>query len=144
MTKHLWLYGYMLDFDMQINFPETDRLREEVMRQRINGNAHDGIANMLVDLHYANQAHSPPTEDPEEHEALYLPDEPEPTAKAFLEMMATAKKPLYPGAEISQLDALSQLLADKAKHGETRSSFEDHLKTWGNRLPKGHCVPRNM
>ena len=144
MTKHLWLYGYMPDFDMQINFPETDRVREEVMRQRINGNAHDGIANMLVDLHYANQAHSPPTEDPEEHEAPDLPDEPEPTAKAFLEMMATAKKPLYPGAEISQLDAISQLLADKAKHGETRSSFEDHLKTLGNMLPKGHCLPRTM
>ena len=115
------------------------------MRQRIDGNANDGIGNMLDDLQYAEMARSPPLEeDPEQQEEPYEPEEPEPTAKAFLEMMASAKKPLYPGAEISQLDAISQLLADKAKHGSTRSCFEDNLKTWGNMLPKGHCLPRNM
>jgi hypothetical protein len=142
MTKHLWRHGYMPDFTMPINFAERDRERWQVMRQRIDGNADDGIRNMLDDLHYAQHAHSPPPEDdPEEPDE---PDEPEATAKAFLDMMASAKKPLYPGAEISQLDAISQKLATKAKHGMTRSCFEDTLKDAGNMLPKGHCLPRSM
>ena len=63
MTKHLWLNGYMPEFTMRINFPERDRVREEVMRQRIDGHVDDGIGNMLDDLHHAEQAHSPPRED---------------------------------------------------------------------------------
>jgi hypothetical protein len=100
---------------------------------------------LLDDLHYAQQAHSPPPEDDlEEPEEPEGPDEPEATAKAFLDMMASAKKPLYPGAEISQLDAISQKLATKAKHGMTRSCFEDTFKDAGNMLPKGHCLPQSM
>jgi hypothetical protein len=115
MKKHLWKHGYMPDFTMPINLAERDRERWEVMRQRIDGNADDGIRNLLDDLHYAQQAHSPPPEDDlEEPEEPKGPDEPEATAKAFLDMMASAKKPLYPGAEISQLDAISQKLATKA------------------------------
>ena len=133
---------------MLTNFPERDRVREEVMRQRIDGNDDDGIGNMLHDLHYAELAHSPPPEEdleePDEPEETGEPEEPEATAKAFLNTMASAKKPLYPNAAISQLDAVSQLLADKAKNGWNRASYENNLRTFSNMLPEGHCLPRNM
>ena len=67
MTRHLWLNGYMPNFTMRIKFPKRNRAREEVMRQRIDGNANDGIGNMLDDLQYAEMARSPPLEeDPEQ------------------------------------------------------------------------------
>uniref|UniRef100_A0ACD5XP76 Uncharacterized protein n=1 Tax=Avena sativa TaxID=4498 RepID=A0ACD5XP76_AVESA len=154
MTTHLWQYGYMPNFAMPTNFPERDRVRGEVMRQRINGNEDDGIGNMLHDLQYAEMAHSPPreedpegpdeSEEPNEPEEMGELEEPEAIAKAFLDMMASAKKPLYPNATISQLDAVSQLLADKAKNGWNRAGYENNLKTLANMLPEGHCLPRNM
>ena len=72
------------------------------------------------------------------------PEEPEPTAKAYFAMMASSQRPLYDGAKISQLDAISQALAEKLKHGNTRSCFESHLQTYGNMLPEGHCLPKTM
>jgi hypothetical protein len=47
---------------------------------------------LLDDLHDAYMPDSPPK--PEE---LLEPEEPEPTAKAFYDMMAAAKRPLYEG-----------------------------------------------
>jgi hypothetical protein len=111
------------------------------MRQRINGIEYDGIMNLLHDLRdheVPDSSHSHEQEEPGE------PEEPEPTAKAFLDMMASAKRPLYEGAKISQLDAISQVLADKAQHDNTRACFEAHLKTYGNMLPEGHCLPKSM
>jgi hypothetical protein len=148
MGKHLWLYGYMADFTMPINFAEHEHAREEVMRQHIGGNDCDDIKNMLDDIRHATMPNSPPPADepdePHEPDEPGEPEEPEPTVKAFLDMMTSAKEPLYEGEKISQLDAISQLLADKAKHGMTRSCFEDALTIWGNMLPKGHFLPRNM
>ncbi|KAK1685562.1 hypothetical protein QYE76_046410 [Lolium multiflorum] len=46
-------------------------------------------------------------------------------------MIAAAKKPLYEGAAISQLDAISQYLADKTRYNTTREGFEASLKTTG-------------
>ncbi|KAK1651012.1 hypothetical protein QYE76_068817 [Lolium multiflorum] len=64
------------------------------------------------------------------------PEEPEPTAKAFYDMIAAAKRPLYEGAAISQLDAISQCLADKTRYNTTREGFEASLKTTAT--PTGH------
>ena len=70
-------------------------------------------------------------EEPPEPEEPGEPEEPEPTAKAFLDMMASAKKPLYEGAKISQLDAISQLLADKAQYSTTCACFKKKSdNTW--------------
>ena len=104
MESHLLLKGYMPNFIMPIDIAEQQRSREEVMRQRIDGNEDDGIRDMLDDLCAV---------DPKEPEEPGEPEEPEPTAKAFIEMLASSKKPLYEGAKISQLDAISQLLALK-------------------------------
>ncbi|KAK1678238.1 hypothetical protein QYE76_039086 [Lolium multiflorum] len=59
-------------------------------------------------------------------------------------MIAAAKRPLYEGAAISQLDAISQCLADKTRYNTTREGFEASLKTTGNMLPKDHCLPQSL
>ncbi|KAK1615507.1 hypothetical protein QYE76_021024 [Lolium multiflorum] len=114
------------------------------MRQRIDGNEDDGIRYLLDDLHDAYMPESPEQEEPPEPEGPPEPEEPEPTAKAFYDMMAAAKRPLYEGAKISQLDAIAQVLADKAQFDSTRACFEKNLVTVGNMLPEGHCLPKTM
>ena len=63
MTKHLWLNGYMPDFTMRVDFAEYERAREEVMRQRIDGNEDDGIRNMLDGFRDAAMPDLPPPEE---------------------------------------------------------------------------------
>jgi hypothetical protein len=63
---------------------------------------------LLDDLHDAYMPDSPPPQE-----------EPEPTTKAFYDMMAVAKRHLYEGANIPQLDAISQALANKVQYGNT-------------------------
>ena len=148
MTKHLWLYGYMPNYVTLVEFAQYEQDRGEVMRQRIDGNEYDGLRNMLDDHHAAYMPDSPPPqeeqEEPGEPEAPDEPEEPEPTAKAFYETMASATKPLYEGTNISQLDAVAQLLSDKCQFSTTRAGFEANLTTSGNMLPKGHCLPKSM
>lgn len=59
-------------------------------------------------------------------------------------MLASSKKPLYKGAKISQLDAISQLVAIKAEYGCSRACFEAFLGVWGNSLPEDHELPKSM
>ena len=152
MTKHLWQYGYWTGYVTSFDFSQYERDRErdrgEVMRQRINGIEYDGVRNLLDDLRDADMPDSPPLgeepQEPEEPEEPGEPEEPEPTAKAFLDSMSSAKRPLYEGAKISQYDAISQALADKARYSKTRAGFEADLKTYGNMLPEGHCLPKSL
>ena len=154
MTKHLWWNGYMRDYDPPVDFSRHERDRGEVMRQRIDGNENDGILNLLDDLRDADMPELPwdeqsEPEEPPEPEGPPQPEElpeeePEPTARAFIDMMASARRPLYPGAKMSQLDGITQLLADKCMFESTRASFEKTLSTVGNMLPEGHCLPKTM
>jgi hypothetical protein len=64
--------------------------------------------------------------------------------KAFFDMAAAAKRPLYEGAKISQLDAISQVLANKVQYGNTQACYEAGLRAYGNMLPEGHCMPKTM
>jgi len=137
MSEHLRTHGYMPNFDMPpINIAEQDRGREEVMRQRIDGYEDDGVRDMLDDVIVAETANATPSENE--------PEEPEATAKAFLEVLASSKKPLYAGAKISQLDAISQLIAVKAEYGCSQKCFEAFLGVWANSLPEGHELPKSM
>jgi len=134
MYNHLLQYGYMPHYVTHVDFDEHERDRGEVMRQRLNGNEFDGMRDLLDDLQDAEMPDSPPPE----------PEEAEPVAKAFYDMMTAAKKPLYEGATISQLDAISQCLANKTQHNFTRDGFEANLRTTGNMLPKDHCLPKSL
>jgi hypothetical protein len=110
----------MPNYVTSVNFSQYDRDKGEVMQERIDGNEDDGIRYLLDDLHDAYMPDSPPPqEEPLELEELPEPEEPEPTSKAFYDMMAAAKRPLYEGAKISQLDAISQALANKVQYGNT-------------------------
>jgi hypothetical protein len=129
MYKHLLQYGYMSHYVMHIN----------VRQQRLNGNEYDGVRDLLDYLIHGDMLDSPPPWE----EAPKL-EELEPTAKAFYDMLAAAKKPLYEGASISQLDAIFQCLANKTQYSTTRNSFEASLRTAGNMLPKGHCLPQSL
>ena len=151
MYKHLVQYGYMPDYVLEFNFDQFERDRSDVMRQRINGVEHDGIRNLIDDLIRSDMPNSPPQreespegEEPPEPEEPPQPEEPEPVAKAFYALMSAAKKPLYPGSLVSQFDAISQCLADKAQYNTTRAGFEASLRTTGNFLPEGHCLPKSM
>jgi hypothetical protein len=144
----------MRDYDPPVDFSRHERDRGEVMRQRIDGNENDGILNLLDDLRDADMPELPwdeqsEPEEPPEPEGPPQPEElpeeePEPTARAFIDMMASARRPLYPGAKMSQLDGITQLLADKCMFESTRASFEKTLSTVGNMLPEGHCLPKTM
>lgn len=93
--KHLLQYGYMPHYVTQVDFAEHEREIGEVMWQRLNGNEYDVIRDFLDDLIHADMPDLLPIrEEPLE------PEEPEETAKAFYDMMAVAKKPLYEGAPI--------------------------------------------
>jgi hypothetical protein len=121
---------------MPINFAQRDHGREEVIRQRITGYEDDGVGDMLDDVLAAQPT---PTARPANE-----PEEPEETAKAFLDILASSKKPLYEGAKLSQLDAISQLMAVKAEYGCSQKCFEAFLGVWANSLPEGHELPKSM
>jgi hypothetical protein len=129
----------MSHYITHIDFDEHELDRGDVMRQRLNGNEYDGVRDLLDDLIHGDIPDSPPP-----WEEAPKPEEPEPTVKAFYDMLVVAKKPLYEGASISQLDAISQCLADKTQYSTTRNGFEASLRTTGNMLPKGHCLPQSL
>jgi hypothetical protein len=141
----------MSHYVTHIYFDEHDRDRGDVMRQRLNGNEYDGFKDLLDDLVHGDMPDSPPSweeapelEEPPEPEEPPEQEIPEPTTKAFYNMLVAAKKPLYEGASISQLDAISQCLADKTQYSTTRNGFETSLRKTGNILPKGHCLPQSL
>jgi hypothetical protein len=138
----------MPDFVIWVDFSQYEHDRGEVMRQRIDGNKDDGIRYLLDDLRDADMPDSPlgQEEQPElsKPEEPLEPEESKPTAKAFFDMMASTKRPLYEGAKISQLDAIAQVLANKAQFDNTRACIETHLTAFGNMLPEGHCLPKTM
>jgi len=126
----------MPKFNTPINFAQRDHGREEVIRQRIAGYEDDEVRDMLDDVFFAQP--TPPSHSANE------PEEPEETAKAFLDILASSKKPLYEGAKLSVLDAISQLMAVKAEYGCSRGCFEAFLGVWANSLPEGHELPKTM
>jgi hypothetical protein len=136
MYKHLLQYGYMPHYVTHIDFDEHERDKGGVMRQQLNDNKYDGVGDFLDDLIHGDMLDSPPPWE----EAPEL----EPTVKAFYDMLAAAKKPLYKAASISQLDAISQCLAYKTQYSTTHNGFEASLRTIGNMLPKGHCLPQSL
>ena len=71
-------------------------MRNEVVRQRIED--HDtnaGVGDMLDDFHEAH------------FEGEHREEEPEPTAKAYYDMLTAAQEPLHGHTKVSQLDAIA-------------------------------------
>ena len=133
MEKHLLTRGFTRDYTKWTYHDDICRIRDEAMRRRIeelDGDA--GVPDMLDDFHEANfQA-----ERPEE--------EPEPSAKAYYDMLAAAQKPLHEHTTVSQLDAISRIMAVKSQYNLSRDAFDALVTVLGDMLPKGHILPKNM
>jgi hypothetical protein len=85
MGEHLWKNGFMANYTRWVYHCEADRLREEVVRPRVEDYDTDaGVADMLHDYHEAQLADG------------CVEEEPEATAKVFYNMFAAAQKPWMP------------------------------------------------
>src|SRR6266540_4918659 len=104
MTRHLCLYGFVSNYTVWTHHGEHERARAEVLRQRTDDIEGPGVGDMIDDYH---DAHFP------EDEGEY----PEETARAFLDMLDSVKKPLHQHTRMSQLDAISKILAIKSQYG---------------------------
>ena len=107
--------------------------RDEVIRQRIEEQDADaGVADMLDDFHEAH------------FDEGRREEEPEPTAKAYYDMLATAQQPLHGHTKVSQLDAIGRLMVVKSQFTLSRDAFDVMLQVIGSMLPEGHILPKNM
>ncbi|TVU11069.1 hypothetical protein EJB05_44631, partial [Eragrostis curvula] len=125
MGKHLIKYAFMENYKRWTSHGEADRVRHEVVRPRIDGAFDEdaGVADMLND--YA-EAHNFEEGHREEE-----PEPPEPTAKAYYDMLDSAQRPLHGHANVSQLDAIAR-------------NFDVMLTVIASMLPEGHILPKNM
>src|SRR4051812_21311712 len=103
----------MPGFVTTVDFTQNERDRVDVMRQRIDGIEYDGMRNLLEDFRDAMPESTPcaELEGPSEPEKPPEPQDPEPSAKASYDMMESSKRPLYPGANVSQLKRTLETLA---------------------------------
>jgi hypothetical protein len=102
MGEHIWKNGFTSYYTRWIFHGEAHRMREVVVRQRVEGYGADvGLVLMLNDNHEAQFA--------EER----TEDEPEATTKAFYDMFDGAQKPLHDKTKVSQLDAIVRIMMFK-------------------------------
>jgi hypothetical protein len=111
MASHLYRNGFTRDYSKLTRHDETCRMRDEVVRQRIgelDGDA--GVADMIDDFHEAHFREES------------LEEEPEPSAKAYYDMLAGAQKPLHQHTKLPQLDSISRLMAIKSQHNRIENA----------------------
>jgi hypothetical protein len=125
-------YGFTPNYTCWIHLGEANRIREEVVRPRLDAFDGDvGVAEWMDDFHEARFG--------EEFE-----DEPEETAKAYYDMLSSAQKPLHEKTTVSQLDAIGRLMALKSQCGMSRDNFDSLLVVVASLLLEGHVLPKNL
>jgi len=140
MMKHLCKYGFMPNYTRWVHHGEPYRPREEVVRRGLEAFDGDGgVAGWLGDYADAMFAEGRTEDEQEDGE-----EEPEPSAKVFLDMSESAQKFLHEKTSISQLDAIGRLLGLKSQHNMTRKCFDDMVAIIGDLLPAGHQLPPNL
>ena len=133
MGQHLCKYGFTPDYTRWIFHGEGHRMRDEVVRQRIDDcDADGGVGDMLHDYHEAHFG-----------ERLQE-EEPEASAKAYFEMLEAAQKPLHGHTKVSQLDGIGRLMALKSQFSLSRDAFDSLLTVFGSMLPENHILPKSM
>ena len=134
--QHICNNGFVANYTRWICHGEARRARDEVVRQRIEEyDSNAGCGDMLDDFHQAHFDEGP----------SHVGEEPpEPTAKAYYDMLSSAQKPFHDHTDVSQLDAVGRLLALKCQLGISRDGFDDMLTVFGSLLPADHNLPRNM
>jgi hypothetical protein len=74
-----------------------------------------------------------------------LEEEPEPTTQAFFDMLTTSNKPLHGHAQVSQLDAITRLIAVKAQFSTSIACFDAFLTVNATLLPDGYkLLPQHV
>jgi hypothetical protein len=102
MGKHLYKYGFTANYTQWIYHGEAERMRDEVVRQRLKEYDADGrVGDTLNDWHEA-------------HFVEGCREEPEATAKAYYDMLSAAQKPLHGQTNVSQLDGIGRVMALKS------------------------------
>ena len=133
MGKHLLKNGFTPDYTRWVHHGEAHRMREEVVRPRVEAyDADAGVADMLDDFH---QGQFDEGREKEEMEAA---------AQAFYDMMDSAQKPLHDRSTVSQLDAIGRLMGLKSELNLSREGFDKMLAVIGTLLPEGHILPKSM
>jgi hypothetical protein len=133
MVQHLCKYGFTEDYTRWTYHGEADRTREEVVRPRVEGYDDDGgVGDMLDDFGHANFGEG------------VMEEEPEPTAKAYYDMLSVARRPLHGHTKVSQLDAIGRVMALKSQYNMSREHFDATLTIIATLLPTGHVLPKNM
>ena len=59
-------------------------------------------------------------------------------------MLVASQKPLHKHTKISQLDAIGRLMAVKSQYNLSRDAFDALVIVFGDMLPEGHILPKNM
>jgi hypothetical protein len=90
---------------------------------------------MLEDFHQANFDEGP------NH---VMKEAPEPTMKAYYDMLSSAQKPLNEHTTVSQLDAIGRLMALKCKLGISRDDFNEMMVVFFSMFPTDHILPHSM
>ena len=133
MGKHIVKFGFTPGYHRWIHHGEADRIREEVVRPRLEAFDDDaGVADMLDDTHQAQFAEG---RDKEEMEAA---------ADAFYLMLDSAQRPLHDHTNVSQLDAIGRVMGLKAELNLSREGFDKMVAVWSDMLPKTHIMPKNL
>jgi hypothetical protein len=100
--EDLCKYGFTANYTCWIHHSEADRIREEVVRQRLEDYDGDaGVADWMDDIQQARFDEG-------------LEEEPEESAKSFYDMLSSAQKPLHEKTMVSQLDAIGRIMGLKS------------------------------
>jgi hypothetical protein len=133
MGKHLLKNGFMPNYTQWVHHGEAHRMREEVVRPRVEDYEGDaGVGDLLDDFHEAQFAEG---HTEEEMEAI---------AKAFYDMMSSTQKPLHGHTTVSQLDAIGRVMAFKFQFSLSREAYDGMLAIIASLLPEGHILPKSM
>ncbi|XP_066320042.1 uncharacterized protein [Miscanthus floridulus] len=133
MSTHLCKNGFTADYTRWIYHGEADRMREEVVRARVEDfDADAGVGDWLNDFHEAHVGEEGGVEEPEA------------TAKAYYDMLSLAHKPLHDHTNVSQLDAIGRVMALKAQFSMSRDCYDATLAVIGSLLPGAHIMPKSM
>jgi hypothetical protein len=134
MYRDIFANGYVPNYIHWIHHGERHCIRDEVVRPLLEEFVADaGMAELMADYHEAQFVQGMEVEE----------EDPKETAKAYYTMMEAKKKPLHENTMVSQLDAISRLIALKSSLAISREGFDLVLLVVGQLLPKVHFLPKN-
>ena len=132
MGRHLLLNGFTKGYTVWRYHGESGRIREEVVRPRLESfDADAGVADMVDDVYEACF---------DSHERDGMMED----AREFYKMMESATKPLHEHSEVSQLDTVGRLMGLKSDLNMSREGFDKTLTVIASLLPKPNNLPANQ